>query len=245
MTLSAQNKKSIIQNTLNHTLPIMEQPQVAFYLALIAGLMNGYTYHVANVFSTVQSGNIILLGQTIATQNWDHFYSILLTVLAFGVGSMFTACIEKLSQKSSNRSWTFIVIFLEIIILIILASGFFKDQLSIAMICIIISFIAGMQGNAFHKIKGMLYGNVAVTLVVQLAFSYLMQAIQGSKNAFQTALLFFGVLLGFGFGGFGGTLLAIQYSELSLLLPAFLLILLMIYLFFAKLEVDVPIDPDA
>ena len=35
----------------------------------------------------------------------------------------------------------------------------------------IISFLAGMQENTFHKIDGMLYGNIAVTLVVQLAFN--------------------------------------------------------------------------
>ncbi len=243
MTLQKQAVQQVSTNRARQLVPLMEQPPMAFYLAVIAGLMNGYTYHAASVFSTVQSGNIILLGQTIATQNWGHFYNILFTVLAFGLGSMFTALIEGISQKQGKKNWTFTVIFLEALILVVLASGLLGNYLSISIICMVISFVAGMQGNGFHKIKGMLYGNVAVTLVVQLGFSYLMQAIQGSKGAFQTSLLFFGVLLGFAFGGFVGTLATIQYAELSLLLPAILLILLLGYLFIAKTDDHDVIDP--
>lgn len=45
-----------------NALPMMETPFIAFVLAVIAGNMNGYTYYAAEIFSTVQSGNIILLG---------------------------------------------------------------------------------------------------------------------------------------------------------------------------------------
>lgn len=244
MTLQKQTIEPASKNNLQSMIPIMEKPQMAFYLAIIAGLMNGYTYHTAKLFSTVQSGNIILLGETIATKNWSHFYNILLTVLAFGVGSMFTAFIEYVSQKQGRKNWTLAVIFLEALILLILASGLLADYFSITSVCITISFIAGMQGNGFHKIKGMLYGNVAVTLVVQLGFSYLMQALQGSKGSFQKALLFFIVLLGFGMGGFLGTLATIQYAELALLLPAILLILLLGYLCFIQSDDDDVIDPN-
>ncbi len=247
-TKSSTDSRALdLKNEVAKVIPVMERPKIAFILAIIAGLMNGYTFQASSVFSTVQSGNIILLGETIATQNWAHFYNILFTVLAFGLGSMFTALIEGISQrihkegKSSN--WTFVVIAIEALVLVVLASGFFGQYLSVAVICMIISFVAGMQGNGFHKIKGMLYGNVAVTLVVQLAFNYLMQTIRGEKGSFAMAVMFFSVLLGFGFGGFVGTLATIKFSELSLLLPAILLILLMIYLFFVKADGKDPIDP--
>lgn len=246
-----QDRRSINLNSeVAKIIPVMERPKIAFVLAIIAGLMNGYTFHASSVFSTVQSGNIILLGQTIATQNWPHFYNILLTVLAFGLGSMFTALIEAMSQRVGSKSdkssnWTFVVIAIEALVLVILATGLLGEYLSVAMMCIIISFVAGMQGNGFHKIKGMLYGNVAVTLVVQLAFNYLIQTLRGEKGALATALLFFSVLLGFGFGGFLGTLATMKFAELSLLLPAILLILLMIYLLFVKVDSqnEMPIDP--
>jgi uncharacterized membrane protein YoaK (UPF0700 family) len=40
----------------------------------------------------------------------------------------------------------------------------------------IVSFLVGMQGNSFHRVDGFLYGNIAVTLVVQQAFNHLVQA---------------------------------------------------------------------
>lgn len=83
-------------------------------------------------------------------------------------------------------------------------------------------FAAGMQGNGFHKIKGMLYGNVAVTLVVQLAFNYLMQAFfskraaDGSSNLYNSGLYFL-VLLGFAGGGAAGFGLDLLWSGLSVI----------------------------
>lgn len=243
---SVKSRNTLASSMLNPAstaVPIMERPEIAFVLAIIAGLMNGYTYHVSKIFSTVQSGNIILLGETIATKNWPHFYAIMFTVLAFGVGSMLTAIVERIYRNKNSHSWTFVIIAIEALVLIILASGYFNNILSISTICIIISFVAGLQGNAFHKVKGMLYGNVAVTLVVQLAFSNLMQAIQGDKGTWRKAVIFFSVLLGFGLGGYAGTLATIRFGEVALLLPAILLILLLIYLLLAKEKGDDSIDP--
>ena len=39
--------------------PLMELPIVAFFLALAAGSMDGFTFFSAGTFSTVQSGNVI------------------------------------------------------------------------------------------------------------------------------------------------------------------------------------------
>lgn len=63
-----------------------------------------------------------------------------------------------------------------------------------------------MQGNAFHKDHGMLYGNVAVTFVVQMAFNFMAQSffkkngINGESNLMWAGIFFF-VLFGFASGG--------------------------------------------
>ena len=207
---------------------MMETPFIAFVLAVIAGNMNGYTYYAAEIFSTVQSGNIILLGQTIAQKNWSHLAAIALTVLSFGLGSVFTSIVEGLIAGNHKKNWSTIILAIEAIMLIALAYILSRDLIQTTYACVIISFIAGMQGNAFHKVNGMLYGNVAVTLVVQLAFSNLTQSLLGQKDSGKTSSIFFFVLLGFAFGGLIGTLLTAQYQELSLLLPSALLIALAI-----------------
>lgn len=223
----------------------MENPLVAFLLAVAAGSMDGYTYFVGKTFSTVQSGNIILLGQTIATEDWHHLSIIGLTILCFGLGAAFTGFIEFLDTKEKKRSWTFRVILIEVIVLIALGfkevNGFFH----ISIVCMMISFLAGMQGNAFHKINGMLYGNVAVTLVVQLAFNYLMQFFLGSKGALKLSLLFFLILLGFALGGMLGTFTTNLLQEKSLWVTAGILVVIALFVRTLSFEDDnkEPVDP--
>lgn len=234
------------KSSFTNAIPMMELPKIALLLAIIAGLMDGYSYHVLETFSTVQSGNIILLGQSIATQNWARLHTIGFTVLAFGLGAMLTTLVSIFTTKDSNpykKSWTPVVLLIEALILAIVATGVLNDTLDVAYLCMIISFVAGMQGTAFHKVNGMAYGNVAVTLVVQLAFNSLMQLLSGSKSALKNTILFFSILLFFAIGGFAGTILAIKFDTYALFLPALLLVLLAFFLMFAKKENNLPIDP--
>lgn len=221
--------------------PVMEFPIVAFLLAIAAGSMDGYTYFSGTAFSTVQSGNIILLGQTIATKNWNHLLTIVLTILSFGVGAMLTAIIEQKTNKT--KSWSFKILWIEAIVLFLLGIPVINTHLSVLHICMVISLIAGMQGNAFHKIDGMLYGNVAVTLVVQLAFSNIISGISGVKDGFKNSGLFFFVLLGFSVGGLVGTLFTNYFGEFSLWFTAAMLLSIAFYTKIIHIENRITIDP--
>lgn len=202
--------------------PYMAFPIIAFLLAITAGSMDGYTYFIGKAFSTVQSGNIILLGQTIATGNWSHFSTVFITVIAFGLGAALTALV----QKNKKNGWSFSVLLIEIVVLFFLTLNTVVQNLASIHICMIISFLAGMQGNAFHKFgKQLVYGNVAVTLVVQNAFSFLMKSFYKESGALKKSLLYFSVLLGFSLGGFVGTKLAIHNSNKALWLPIIILII--------------------
>lgn len=211
--------------------PYMAFPFIAFLLAVAAGGMDGYTYFIGKVFSTVQSGNIILLGQTLATKNWAHFFTVAATILAFGIGAAITAII----QREDAKDWSFKVLIIEIIILFLLTLNIITSNLPAMTICIIISLVSGMQGNAFHKFgKDLVYGNVAVTLVVQNAFSFLMKGFFKQANAFQKSGLYFLILLGFGFGGWLGTLLTSNFGDKALWFP--IIIFALIYFEGKRLE---------
>lgn len=218
----------MMENRKVPTYPVMELPWIAFFLAIAAGSMDGYTYFIGKAFSTVQSGNIILLGQTIATKNWAHFATIAATVLCFGLGAMITGIIEVLGIKK-KKVWAFEILLLEAICLVALGFAPINGLFSAMALCMFISLLAGMQGNAFHKIDGMLYGNVAVTLVVQLAFNYIIQAFAGAKDAWKNSWLYFSVLIGFGGGGLIGTVLTNAYGEKSLWFTAIVLVCIAFY----------------
>ncbi|WP_297077549.1 YoaK family protein [uncultured Enterococcus sp.] len=226
------------------TFPVMELPMIAFLLAIAAGSMDGYTYFIGKAFSTVQSGNIILIGQTIATKSWDHLGIVLVTVLCFGIGSVATGILEVIGVKK-KEVWAFEILIIEAIVLILLGISGVNKLFEPLHLCMIISFLAGMQGNAFHKIDGMLYGNVAVTLVVQLAFNYIVQAIAGQKDALKNSWLYFLVLIGFACGGLMGTFLTSQMGEKSLWFTAIFLLGIAIYSKVIKAENHaIVIDPD-
>lgn len=222
--------------------PYMQFPMIAFFLAVAAGSMSGYTYFIGKAFSTVQSGNIILLGQSLAEKDWSHFFTVALTVLAFGIGAAITAII----QKDSPKNWSFNVIIIEVIVLFLLSLNFINSQLQTVHICMIISLLAGMQGNAFHEFgKDLVYGNVAVTLVVQNVFSFLMKAFFNQSGAAHKAFLYFSILVGFGFGGFAGTLLTSNFNDKALFLP--IIVLLVIYILGKNIESktnrSMPVNP--
>jgi uncharacterized membrane protein YoaK (UPF0700 family) len=75
-----------------------------------------------------------------------------------------------------------------------------------------VSFVAGSQGNTFHRDHGMLYGNVAMTFVVQSLFSLTGRAIvpsseTGRREDLGAAGIYAGVLVAFAVGAAAGFLL--------------------------------------
>ena len=61
-------------------------------LSMSGGLQDAYTYHVRDqVFANAQTGNIVLLGQSIALGNWETAVRYLLPLLAFAAGVYLSA----------------------------------------------------------------------------------------------------------------------------------------------------------
>jgi uncharacterized membrane protein YoaK (UPF0700 family) len=185
--------------------PLMEQPGVGFFLALIAGLLNAWSLENTQTFATVQSGNVVSAGYYFVTGDWGRFTQATVSVVFFGLGSALCGVLIT-TQWRRKRSFTIPVLFILTALLTLLAILTVSHFTSPIYIAWGISFVAGAQGNAFHKDHGMLYGAVAVTFVLQAASNYLAQAlfakrgINGDPNL-RWAGLFFLILAGFAAGG--------------------------------------------
>jgi uncharacterized membrane protein YoaK (UPF0700 family) len=226
--------------------PLMERPLIALLLALLAGMLSGYTYFIAGLFASVQSGNVIQMGFWLVGRDgdadWVKVGHAAAAVLAYGLGAMVTIVIERMMGRIGlDYSWPILLV--EAVILIGLGTTVISDRFELWQLCAVVSLVAGMQGNAFHRLSGMLYGNVAVTLVVQMAFSYFMSGVLSrSKDTLRASGAYFLVLVGFAGGGLAGALITMEFNHRTLWVAAALAIVLAIFGMVDQKE-HVPVDP--
>ncbi|GAA3207105.1 YoaK family protein [Microbacterium terregens] len=220
----------------NHPYPLMERPAMALALATISGAMNAWTLGNAGSFATVQSGNIVSAGFYGAQGDWGRVIPVLSSVLAFGVGAALSAIFITvvLRRDQMYSGW---VLGFEAVVLAGCVALVSTEVVPAMPIALTVSFIAGLQGNAFHRDSGMLYGNTAVTFVVQMTFSLVGRAVvsRGVSDVngnLRSAGIYGSVLLAFALGaaaGFGldklwaaGSLAAVSLTLAALAIVAVL-----------------------
>ena len=211
----------------------MEYPQVGFLLAFTAGLLNAWTLAHASTFATVQSGNVVQSGYRLVQGDWPAFWFSFLSVIAFGLGSAVCGILMTTLLRR-NRIFSPVVLGFECLALVGLGIASRMSLVDPHIVAYAVSFVAGAQGNAFHKNHGMLYGNVAVTFVVQMAFNFLSQSIfkkngiNGEPNL-MWAGVFFLVLLGFAAGGGIGFFVDLKLvNHASLFIASLIALILML-----------------
>lgn len=222
--------------------PLMEQPFIGFLLAFVAGLLNAWTLAHADTFATVQSGNVVSSGFYLVDGDWAKFTPAIVSVLCFGVGSALSGVLMTAFLRS-GRSFTPGMLFALFALLVIGTLLAALTDMDPRYIAFGVSFVAGGLGNSFHKNHGMLYGAVAVTFVVQMAFNFLMQSafskkgVNGEPNIYWSGV-FFLVLLGFAGGGAIGFLADTWFNGASIAFAALLCAILGI------VSLRQPSDPD-
>jgi uncharacterized membrane protein YoaK (UPF0700 family) len=238
--------------------PLMEMPFVGFLLAFMAGTLNAWTLSNASTFATVQSGNVVSSGYWLIQGDWEKFLFPFLSVLAFGLGAAISGVLmttflrqKRIFSVGVLSAQAVILVALGILALTLVGQGSGNEAMlnlsadhsaTAHWIAFGISFVAGAQGNAFHKNHGMLYGNVAVTFVVQMAFNFLIQAafkkkgINGEPNL-KWSGIFFLTLLGFAGGGAIG-FAADQFivNGFSIFIPAAIAVILVFVSFGKKFQ---------
>lgn len=189
--------------------PLLERPSAAITLAVVAGLLNAWTFGHTQTFATVQSGNVVSIGYFLVAGDMGRVGVAGMSVLAFFVGACVCSILILWSSRR-GRGYSLAILILEIVVLLALAGVATIGAVDPWWIAWTISFVAGVQGNAFHRETGMLYGNVAVTLVVQMAGSLLGRAIgrgiaSDGQPHLRPAAGFLLVLAGFAAGAAAGS----------------------------------------
>lgn len=122
------------------------------FLTLSGGLQDAYTYVSRDhVFANAQTGNIILLSQSIFEQNWSSTLHYLVPLLFFALGVAITEMIRHLYQNAHRIHWRQLVLLIEMLLLLLV--GFLPDTLNL-LANALVSFSCAMQVQAFRKVNG-------------------------------------------------------------------------------------------
>ncbi|RGY98724.1 YoaK family protein [Clostridium sp. AM58-1XD] len=129
-----------------------ESMALGIVLTLAGGFQDAYSYNCrGGVFANAQTGNIVLLGQNLATGNWQHAVRYLFPILAFIGGVYMTEWVRQLYKDYRKIHWRQIVLLVEMLLL--LAAGFLPQSMNIPA-NVLMSFACAMQVDSFRKFRG-------------------------------------------------------------------------------------------
>ena len=121
-------------------------------LTLAGGFQDAYSYNCrGQVFANAQTGNIVLLGQNIASGNFQNALHYLFPLLAFLAGVYLSEWDRELCKSFQKLHWRQIVLAFEIVMLAI--AGLLPQSLNVVS-NVLMSFACAMQVDSFRKFRG-------------------------------------------------------------------------------------------
>lgn len=124
----------------------------AALLSLSGGLQDAYTYiSRGKVFANAQTGNIVLLSQSIGARDLSLSIHYLVPLLSFSFGIAIAEFIRQRYQQSKRVHWRQLVLLIEICLLFLV--GFLPETHNM-LANALVSFSCAMQVQAFRKVKG-------------------------------------------------------------------------------------------
>ena len=121
-------------------------------LTLAGGFQDAYSYNCrGQVFANAQTGNIVLLGQNIASGNFQNALHYLFPLLAFLAGVYLSEWVRELCKSFQKLHWRQIVLAFEIVMLAI--AGLLPHSLNVVS-NVLMSFACAMQVDSFRKFRG-------------------------------------------------------------------------------------------
>ena len=135
-----------------HHKQMSESFLTAAFLSVSGGLQDAYTYIFrGKVFANAQTGNIVLLSQSIIDKDFGRAIHYLVPLLFFALGIAIAECIHVKFQRIQHIHWRQLVLVLEILLLLVV--GFLPARLNL-LANAMVSFSCAMQVQSFRKVNG-------------------------------------------------------------------------------------------
>lgn len=198
-----------------------ESMALAVFLTLAGGFQDAYSYNVRDhVFANAQTGNIVLLGQSLAQGQFSQAIRYVLPLAAFIAGVYISEWIQHLFKENHKLHWRQVVLLIEIVLLVLSGALPRDPTLNIAA-NVLLSFACAMQVDSFRKFRGL---PCATTMCIgnMRSATECLSRYHISKDPEQKkkAQHYYFIILVFAVGAAGGAVLSGQLGEKAIWIAA-------------------------
>jgi len=217
---------------LHHRGQMSEAFRTVMFLSASGGLQDAYTYiGRGKVFANAQTGNIVLMSQSLFEGDFARFAHYFIPVLSFALAE----CIRLRWREAQRVHWRQLVLLAEIVLLFVV--GFFPAAWDMGANAVV-SFACAMQVQAFRKVHGypfastMCIGNLRSGMDSLCAW-----LVGGNTKAFGKAMHYFAIIFLFALGAGLGSLALAPMGSRAIWLSC-LLLFISFCLMFLKEDIE-------
>lgn len=208
-----------------------ERFRLGMLLAVVGGFLDAYTYMIrGHVFANAQTGNMVLMGVGAAQGHWRNVFYYLVPIFAFAAGVWVAESIKKKYKEGRLLHWRQVVVFIEFVILLLVAMMPADDWNTPANV--LISFICAMQVESFRKVNGNAFATTMCTgnlrSGTELLFHYKRT---GDTEQLRKSIQYYGIILFFIMGAVIGTICTKWMAEKAVLISCGILAVIFVMMF--------------
>ncbi|HHZ06060.1 MAG TPA: DUF1275 domain-containing protein [Clostridiales bacterium] len=209
-----------------------EALRIGLLLAFVGGYLDAYTYLLrGQVFANAQTGNIVLMGISVAQGHWDKVSFYVIPIVTFFLGILLTEYIKNKCDKSQLLNWEHMIFPIEIILLF--GVGLYPVTAPNSIVNVVVSFVCAVQVQSFRVVHNTPYASTMCTGNLRSAAENLFKLYKTKERVFlHKFLMYIFIIASFILGAGCGTFLSGIFFEKSIwvccgvLLIAFLIIII-------------------
>ncbi len=203
-------------------------------LALTGGYLDAYTYLIrGGVFANAQTGNIVLLGVSLARGSWERAGYYLVPIVTFALGILLAETIRDRGRASALLHWRQVVLLLEIGVLAV--ASFVPRGDADVLVNVAVSFACALQVQSFRKVDGNAMATTMCTGNLRSGTELLCRyRVTGDRALLRRAGEYYGIILAFVAGAGVGGLVSLAVGGAAVALPCVLLAAGVLLMFHAR-----------
>ena len=214
---------------MSSSLPVM------ILLNLSGGTQDACSYFLRDhVFANAQTGNIVLMGCYLISEDLRNSIRYFLPVAFFALGVLMACLIHSRFRHTGKIHWRHLVLTLEIILLFIV--GFIPGQLN-WLANGLTSFACAMQVQSFRTVRGSAYASTMCIGNLRSGTAALSAYMRERKpRLLHQALCYFAIIFLFAIGAGIGGRLSMAYGERAIWVSSILLLISFLLMFIEEIE---------